>query len=94
MYRFVGFSKARSIHLRNAKVVLAAFVTFSTVFTAASLSSASAGELLSGQNIGLVGGAVAGGVLGNKLGGSKHKLLGTAAGGAVGGVVGNMIDKR
>ena len=60
-------------------------------------TSAQAGELLSGQNIGIVGGAVAGGVLGNKLGG-KNKALGTAAGvvggGVLGGVVGNALDKR
>lgn len=55
-------------------------------------------NLLSGQNIGMVGGAVGGGVLGSKLAGKKHKTLatigGAVGGGLLGGVAGNMYDIR
>lgn len=80
---------------RLAGLALAGLLTASVAIFG---KPAHAGELLSGQNVGLVGGAVAGGLVGNRLGGPKHKLLGTAAGvlggGAVGGVVGTMIDDR
>lgn len=55
-------------------------------------------SLLSGQNVGIVAGAVGGGVLGNKLGGKKHKTLGTiggvVGGGVVGGALGSAFDRR
>ena len=57
----------------------------------ASIAPASAGELLSGQNIGMVGGAVAGGLVGNKVAGKNNKLLGTAAGAVGGGVLGGVV---
>jgi outer membrane lipoprotein SlyB len=53
-------------------------------------------SLLSGQNVGMVGGAVAGGVAGKQLVGKKNRTLGIAAGavggGVLGAVAGNMYD--
>ncbi len=61
-----------------------------------SSAQAQSGSLLSGQNIGMVGGAVAGGVAGKQLVGKKNRTLGIAAGavggGALGAVAGNMYD--
>jgi uncharacterized protein YcfJ len=55
-------------------------------------------NLLSGQNLGMVGGVVGGGVIGSKLAGKKNKTLGTiggaVGGGVLGGVAGNMYDNR
>ncbi|MGL5363293.1 MAG: glycine zipper 2TM domain-containing protein [Bosea sp. (in: a-proteobacteria)] len=62
----------------------------------ANSAHAQSGSLLSGQNIGMVGGAVAGGVAGKQLVGKKNRTLGIAAGavggGALGAVAGNMYD--
>lgn len=57
---------------------------------------AQSSDLLSGRNIGAVGGAVAGGIAGKQLVGKKNRTLGivggAAAGGLLGGVAGNMYD--
>ncbi|MGL5116276.1 MAG: glycine zipper 2TM domain-containing protein, partial [Beijerinckiaceae bacterium] len=58
---------------------------------------AQSSSLLSGRNIGAVGGAVAGGVAGKQIVGKKNRTLGIAAGavggGVLGAVAGNMYDK-
>ena len=46
-----------------------------------------AGDLLSGQSVGTVGGAVAGGVLGNQISGKTNKALGTVGGAVAVGVL-------
>ena len=59
-------------------------------------AQAQSSDLLSGRNIGAVGGAVAGGIAGKQLVGKKNRTLGIAggalAGGVLGGVAGNMYD--
>ena len=91
MSQFRLFSRSASAATMISATLLAAGASLSVSAPAA------AQDLLSGQNIGIVGGALAGGVVGNKLGG-KNKVLGTAAGvvggGVVGGVIGNALDKR
>jgi uncharacterized protein YcfJ len=77
--------------IRTAIVVGAVLATLPLINGAQAQSS-----LLSGQNIGMVGGAVAGGVAGKQLVGKKNRTLGIAAGaiggGALGAVAGNMYD--
>jgi outer membrane lipoprotein SlyB len=68
-----------------------------TLLGAGGTAQAQTADLLSGRNIGAVGGAVAGGIAGKQLVGKKNRTLGIAggalAGGLVGGVAGNMYDK-
>ena len=83
----------------SSKSLSAMCITSAFLITSTSLlitQPAQAEDLLTGQNIGIVGGAVAGGVLGNQMSG-KNKALGTAAGllggGVVGGALGSAVDR-
>lgn len=52
------------------------------------------GNVLTGQNVGAVGGAALGGFVGNKFGGGKGRAFTTAGGAILGGVAGTLLGQR
>lgn len=58
------------------------------------LAGCQTGNVLTGQNVGAVGGAALGGFVGNKFGAGKGRAFTTAGGAILGGVAGTVLGQR